>query len=60
MRHVEPSIRKGFDALDRNHDGALSGEDFNDFHRGMQKLEDWLNELLKPFIPSKEERDVQA
>jgi Ca2+-binding EF-hand superfamily protein len=55
MRHIEPSVRKGFDALDRNGDGALSDNDFDDVRGGMQELKDWLNELLKPFMSNEEE-----
>jgi len=52
MQHIRPTVQKGFDALDRNKDGALSQEDFNDVKDGMQKMEEWLNDLLRPFLPS--------
>ena len=55
MRHVEPSVRKSFDALDRNHDGAISNEDFDDVHEGMRRMEEWLYRLIKPFLPRDEE-----
>jgi Ca2+-binding EF-hand superfamily protein len=47
-------VQKGFDALDRNKDGVLSQEDFSDVSEGMQKLQDWLDDLLRPFLPSEE------
>ena len=50
MKKVEKSARKTFDAMDHNKDGVLSDKDFDDVREGMQKLEDWLHDLLKPFI----------
>jgi hypothetical protein len=50
MRHIEPSIRRGFDAMDRNKDGVLSDKDFDDVRAEMKKWEEWLNSLLQPFM----------
>jgi len=50
MQKVEKSARTTFDAMDHNKDGVLSDKDFDDVREGMQKLQDWLNDLLKPFI----------
>ncbi|MDX8406994.1 MAG: EF-hand domain-containing protein [Mariprofundaceae bacterium] len=52
MRHIRPAIRSGFDAMDRNHDGVLSRDDFNDVSEGMHKFQQWLDDLLKPFVSS--------
>ena len=49
MKHVEHSARQVFDSLDRNSDGVLSSDDFDDMRKGMQQLQDWLDHLLKPF-----------
>jgi len=54
MRHIRPRIQSGFNALDRNKDGVLSGKDFDDVREGMEKLQDWLDELLRQFLPSGE------
>jgi len=54
MRHIRPKIQSGFDALDRNNDGVLSSRDFDDVREGMKKLQDWLDELLRQFLPSGE------
>jgi len=54
MRHIRPRIQSGFDALDRNKDGVLSSRDFDDVREGMKKLQDWLDELLRQFLPSGE------
>ncbi len=45
MRHLRPSVQKGFDALDRNHDGVLSRDDFRDVREGMRRMQDWLDSL---------------
>jgi len=50
MQKVEKSACTAFDAMDHNKDGVLSDKDFDDVREGMQKLEDWLHDLLKPFI----------
>ncbi len=50
MKKLEKSARKTFDAMDHNKDGVLSKKDFDDVREGMQKLQDWLHNLLKPFI----------
>ncbi len=52
MRHIRPAIQSGFDAMDRNHDGVLSKDDFNDVSEGMHKFQQWLDELLRPFMSS--------
>ena len=55
MKYLEPSVRKTFDAMDRNKDGVLSDKDFDDLREGMKKLEQWLDKLLiKPFEPEPE------
>jgi len=54
MRHIRPRIQSGFDALDRNKDGVLSSKDFDDVREGMKKLQDWLDQLLRQFLPSGE------
>ncbi len=54
MKKVERSARKAFDGMDRNNDGVLSNKDFNDVREGMQKLEEWLDHLLKPFMQEDE------
>jgi len=50
MKKLEKSARTTFDAMDHNKDGVLSDKDFDDVREGMQKLEDWLHDLLKPFL----------
>ncbi len=50
MKKLEKSARTTFDAMDHNKDGVLSKKDFDDVRDGMQKLQDWLHDLLKPFI----------
>jgi len=60
MRHIRPKIQSGFDALDRNKDGVLSSKDFDDVREGMKKLQDWLDELLRQFLPGGEkEKDKE-
>ncbi len=54
MKHIRPKIQSGFDALDRNKDGVLFSRDFDDVREGMKKLQDWLDELLRQFLPSGE------
>jgi len=54
MKKVEKSARKTFDAMDHNKDGVLSDKDFDDVREGMQKMEDWLHDLIKPFIKDDE------
>ncbi len=58
MRHIRPRIQSGFDALDRNKDGVLSSRDFDDVRKGMKKLQDWLDELLRQFLPD-EKKDKE-
>ncbi len=52
MGHIRPAIQKAFDAMDRNHDGVLSSDDFQDVSEGMQKFQQWLDGLLEPFSSS--------
>jgi Ca2+-binding EF-hand superfamily protein len=58
MKRVESSTRKTFDALDRNKDGALSDEDFDGVRDQMKEMEDWLEELIKPFLDEDEEKEI--
>lgn len=58
MEHVEATTRKTFDALDRNKDGALSDEDFDDMREKMKKMEEWLEDLIKPFLLEEEGKDI--
>lgn len=60
MKHLELGIRKSFDALDRNHDGVLSAKDFDDLHQGIDKLEKWLKELVKPLIQQPENEGIEV
>lgn len=58
MKYLEPSVRKTFDAMDRNKDGVLSDKDFDDLREGMKQLEKWLDKLLiKPFEPDSNSDD---
>ena len=54
MKKLEPSARSAFDSMDRNKDGVLSDKDFDDVREGMDKLQKWLDDLLKPFLPAQE------
>ena len=58
MKHVEATTRKTFDALDRNKDGALSDEDFDGVRDQMKKMEDWLEDLIKPFLEKEKDKDI--
>jgi Ca2+-binding EF-hand superfamily protein len=58
MKRVEATTRKTFDRLDINKDGALSDEDFDGVRDQMKKMEDWLEELLKPFLDKDEEKEI--
>ena len=58
MKRVESSTRKTFDALDRNKDGALSDEDFDGVRDQMKEMEDWLEELIKPFLQEEKEKEI--
>ncbi len=49
LQKLEPLARKAFNAVDRNKDGALSSEDFDDFREGMQRLRRWLEHLMDSF-----------
>jgi len=46
LQKLEPLARKAFNAADRNKDGVLSSEDFDDFREGMQRLRRWLDRLM--------------
>lgn len=59
MKKVERSARKAFDSMDRNRDGVLSNKDFNDVREGMQKMEKWLDDLLKPFMREDEPETLE-
>jgi len=50
MKKLEKSARTAFDAMDHNKDGVLSKKDFDDVREGMQKPQEWLHDLLKPFM----------
>ncbi len=54
MKRLESSARTAFDSMDHNKDGVLSDKDFDDVRKGMEKLEQWLEDLLKPFMPEQE------
>ncbi|MDX8404980.1 MAG: hypothetical protein R8K50_02385 [Mariprofundus sp.] len=58
MKHLEPSVRKGFDALDRNRDGVLSDKDFDNLREGMQQLEHWLQDLIRPLLPDEPDNEA--
>jgi Ca2+-binding EF-hand superfamily protein len=58
MKHVEVTTRKTFDALDRNKDGALSDEDFDGVRGKMKKMEEWLEELIRPFLPEEKGKET--
>jgi len=58
MKHLETTTKKTFDALDRNKDGALSDEDFDGVREKMKKMEEWLEDLIKPFLPEDEEQEL--
>jgi len=59
MKKLEKSARTTFDAMDHNKDGVLSEKDFDDVREGMRKLENWLYDLLKPFMDD-EKSDPKA
>ncbi|PJA34110.1 MAG: hypothetical protein CO187_00650 [Zetaproteobacteria bacterium CG_4_9_14_3_um_filter_53_7] len=54
MKRLETSARAAFDSMDHNKDGVLSDKDFDDVRKGMEKLQQWLDDLLKPFLPEQE------
>jgi len=61
MKHLEPSVRKSFDALDRNRDGVLSDKDFDDVREGMQQMEEWLQDLIRPLLePARDNEAVEV
>ncbi len=60
MRHLEPSVRMSFDAMDRNKDGVLSDKDFDDVRQGMKKWEEWLDNLLKPFLIPEDQKEDEV
>ncbi|ATX78482.1 EF hand [Mariprofundus aestuarium] len=51
MKRLEKSARATFDSMDRNKDGVISDKDFDDVREGMDKLEKWFEDLLRPFLP---------
>jgi len=51
MNRLEKSARATFDSMDRNKDGVISDKDFDDVREGMEKMEKWFEDLLKPFLP---------
>ncbi len=57
MKTLERSARSMFNRMDRNKDGVLSNDDFNDVREGVQKLEEWLDHLLKPFMLDEQEAE---
>ncbi len=60
LKDFEPVLRRGFDALDRNHDGVLSARDFDDFREGMRRFREWIDHLLeriRRYSPSEEQTD---
>jgi len=57
MKRVEKSARSMFNRMDRNNDGVLSNDDFNDVREGVQKLEEWLDNLLNPLMQNEEEAE---
>jgi len=60
MKYLEPSVRKTFDAMDRNKDGVLSDKDFDDLREGMKELERWLDKLLIEPFDSKPEPEQEV
>jgi len=60
MKRLESSARPAFDSMDRNKDGVLSDKDFDDMREGMEKLQRWLDDLLKPFLPEKEPERMEV
>ncbi|PIP01699.1 MAG: hypothetical protein COW18_12225 [Zetaproteobacteria bacterium CG12_big_fil_rev_8_21_14_0_65_54_13] len=60
MKHLEPSVRTGFDTLDHNHDGVLSDKYFDDVQKGIQHLEEWLKELIRPLLQEPDNRSVEV
>lgn len=58
MKRVEATTRKTFDTLDRNKDGALSDEDFDGVREQMKKMEDWLEDLIKPFLQEEKDKEI--
>jgi len=60
MKRLESSARPAFDSMDRNKDGVLSDKDFDDMREGMEKLQRWLDDLLKPFLPENEPERMEV
>ena len=60
MQRLEKSARATFDSMDRNKDGVISDKDFDDVREGMERLEKWFEELLKPFLPEEEPELMEA
>jgi len=60
MERLEASARPTFDSMDRNKDGVISDKDFDDVREGMEKLERWFEELLKPFLIEKKTEQMEV
>jgi len=46
--------------MDRNKDGVLSEKDFDDVRQGMEKLERWFEDLLKPFLEQQKPEQMEV
>ena len=60
MKRLEKSARPAFDSMDRNKDGVISNKDFDDVREGMEKMERWFEELLKPFLQEEEPEQMEV
>ncbi|GAV21013.1 hypothetical protein MMIC_P1992 [Mariprofundus micogutta] len=60
MKRLEPSVRAAFDSMDHNKDGVLSDKDFDDMRKGMKELQQWLDDLLDPFLPEEKPERVEV
>jgi len=60
MNRLEKSARATFDSMDRNKDGVISDKDFDDVREGMDKLEEWFEDLLKPFLPEEKPEKMEV
>jgi len=59
MQRLEKAARPAFDSMDRNRDGVISDKDFDDVREGVEKLERWFEELLKPFLVEEEPEQME-
>lgn len=59
MQRLESAARPAFDSMDRNRDGVISDKDFDDVREGVEKLERWFEELLKPFLLEDEPQQME-